>query len=209
MFMQRIRNYPAPGKAADLRAGAEEATRARHADGKRSVVTTVIFGDVQSIDSIVFHDDLAAVQTMREKTQAAPDFEARHQALATNTRQPGLNELWELVVAGPTNSPGPAPRYVLTNTISAAPGNGPAVRAALTEFVTARQKAGSRLSLYASVSGVARFMLVATYASLADLEAQRAALAGTPESEAFFRASSMFAALGNFEIAEILLTNPA
>lgn len=208
MFLRRIRNYPAPGKVADMRAGAEEATRARHAEGTRCLLATVVFGDVPSIDSVIWYDDLAACQASIEKARAAPDFEAGMQRLAANTRQPGLHELWELIVPFPANSSGPAARFVLTNTIVAVPGNGLAVRAALTDYVQARQKAGMRNSLYASVSGPARFLVAGAYSSMAAIEESRRSQRDSPELAAFMKASAMFAAPPNMEIVEILLQNP-
>ena len=121
-------------------------------------------------------------------------------------RQPVHNELNEVLIA---SSGGPPARFGLATVVSASPGNGPAVRAALIEYVTASQKEGHRGALYASVSGPARFVMTGIWASMADLEAWRSALPTSPAMAVAAKALPLLAGPGNTEIVEILLQNPA
>ena len=207
MFTQRVRNFALPGKAADLRAILEEGVRERHAEGKRSVLSTLIAGDAfPSFVTAHWHDDLASFQAFREKNTSDPARQARFQRMVAATRQTGQMELFEVLLANP---PGAPVRFGQATTVVATPGQAPTVRAALVEFVTASQKAGRRINLSVSLSGPSRFLLIAVYGSMAEFEAGRSATAASAEFAALNRSGGLLAGPPNAEIFEILLSNPA
>jgi hypothetical protein len=207
MFTQRVRNFALPGKAPELRAILEEGVRERHAEGKRSALSTVIAGDAfPSFVTTHWHDDLASFQAFREKNTTDPARQARFQRMVAATRQTGQMELFEVVLA---NQPGRPPRFGVATTVVPAPGQAPTVRAALVEFVTASQKAGRRINLAVSLSGTSRFLLVGIYESLAELEAARSATTASAEFAALNRSAGLLAKPPSAEIFELLLANPA
>lgn len=204
MFTQRFRSYPATGKTGELRALLEEVVRARLAEGKTSRLSQVVFGDDSgALTSLHVHDDLAAFQAFRERNQSDPAGPARAQRAAGLTARPGQMHLAEVVIPFP---PGGAPaRFGTTTTFVATPGQGLALRAALAEFVAARQKAGSRVSLSASASGTTRLLVSTVVGSMAEYEATRAAVAASPEFAVLSPSMGLLAEPPNAEIFEILL----
>lgn len=193
------------GKAPELRPILEERARQRQAEGVRSSLASVIFGeDAPAFRSTSIFDDLAALQAFRERIAGDTSMAARIAPLVRSIVRP---ELFEIIVPA---TPGAfTAHYVQRVENRALVGKAPALRALLEERAKALNADGQPIVLSMAVAGAGpTFVTTLPLESLSALEKLRARNQSDPAFQAFVEKLSGLSAGGSSSLMEVIVPFP-
>lgn len=102
MFIQRVRNFPTPGKAFEFRAALEEWVKKSQAQGLDVSLSTQLFAPEGTTFVVTTRfRDLAEFENRRRQTLADPAYQAFVAKLGLMTREASKFELLEVLVPFP------------------------------------------------------------------------------------------------------------
>ena len=99
MFKQRVRGFPAPGKALEFRAALEDWVKKRQGQGSDMSLSRQLFApDGATLVVATRFRDLAEYENLTRQTEADPAYQALVAKLAPLTQGPAKFELLQVLV---------------------------------------------------------------------------------------------------------------
>lgn len=184
MYTVRVTHYPAPGKAAEMRAALEEHSKASNAEGSPHNLAQPLYASEPAFVNGIRHESLAALEAYTARNAGNEAYRARTARFLALDCRPPTSALYEnLLMASPTGDV----NYALHRTFYPAPGKVAELRKALEQ----RAKTPSPGSVGKAVSALvlgpdsAHFMLTTLFSSLAGYEQYLKAQPADPGVQAF------------------------
>jgi hypothetical protein len=204
VYIQRVTQTAALGKAQELRTLNIAQVKARQDQGIRASLSAPLTGVGGRLVVGLMYDALADLQALRERNASDAAFQQYAAKIATLMANPIETEIWEMLLQVQTGS---TPAYTQAITFTAGIGHTAALRAAVLERGTTRQAAGVRCGVLEQVATDAyRIRFTLPLGALSELEARRVQNRNDPELQAFqSRVTPLLGAPNRVEISEVIV----